>query len=459
MDENFISDRNLLKYMKESDIQKIAELFSMGKFSEIIETYFKKQKESKKETIKMNLFEGFNSTNNNIEIIQNSNTNNFKSKSNKEVININKNFLSNNNNDIEINKFFNSSNNLELFPNSSSTDFTLNTNNNLNDINKESKDNNNPYIENIGIIEDYYNSVNDEKEFNYDLIDKCENDKYIQQIILTIVIYCLMRIKDEADLRNIFSKYNISNDNSIFPLILLKSKFNFKINKISICLDIYSQAIDKYNKFKDENIKDNNNIIYMETYKQDFVYFANLFNYLFAMNNIDSKIKKLYFEQKFCLYHLGFYSEGFKLLIELFNKYQNDIQIQFELGKDSILLSKYDVYTNVFEILQKSAKQETNEAKKLIIYNYHLYLQGLSYLAQQKTENARSCFTEILKNDSANVVVMNNNALLSIYENKSNESYKILNLIESPNQMNLQNDCIHENIKILKEKYQAENQK
>ena len=176
MDENFISDKNLLKYMKESDIQKIAELFSMGKFSEIIETYFKKQKASKKETVKMNLFEGFNSTNNNIEIIQNSN-NNFKSKSNKEVINMNKNLLSNNNNDIDINKFFNSSNNLELFPNSSSTDFTLNTNNNLIDINKESKDNNNPYIENIGIIEDYYNSVNDEKEFNYDLIDKCENDK------------------------------------------------------------------------------------------------------------------------------------------------------------------------------------------------------------------------------------------------------------------------------------------
>ena len=43
-------------------------------------------------------------------------------------------------------------------------------------------------------------------------------------------------------------------------------------------------------------INDNNNIIYIETFKQDFIYFNNLFNYLFALNNIDSKIKKLYYQ-------------------------------------------------------------------------------------------------------------------------------------------------------------------
>ncbi len=265
--------------------------------------------------------------------------------------------------------------------------------------------------------------------------------------------------KNDVDLRTIFSKYNISIDNSIFPLILLKSKFYFKINLISQCLDIYSQAIIKYNDFKSKFINDNNNIIYIETFKQDFIYFNNLFNYLFALNNIDSKIKKLYYEQKFCLYKLGFHSEGFKLLIELYNKYPQDVQIQFELGKDSIYFSKYDIYKEMLEILQKSVKEETNMNKRSKYLNYYIYLQGLSFLAQDKIENARSCFTEILKNDTTNIVVINNNALLSIYENQSKETNDILNLIEDPHQMDSYNECIHENINILKQKYKADIQK
>ena len=456
MEESIISDKNLLKYIKESDLQKIAELFSLGKFSEIIENFFIKKKKEKTEPIK--LFDEFNiSENSKNEINLNEN---YISRSNKDIININqKNFP-----DINIKDFnniiSNSSNDLSLFLNS---DFILNKpqnyNNNANGLNQEKKENNNPYLENVGIIEDYYNSVNNEKEFDYDLIDKFENDKLSQQILLTIVIYCLMKIKNDVDLRNIFSKYNISIDNSIFPLILLKAKFYFKINLISQCLDIYSQAIIKYNDFKSKFINDNNNIIYIETFKQDFIYFNNLFNYLFALNNIDSKIKKLYYEQKFCLYKLGFHSEGFKLLIELYNKYPQDVQIQFELGKDSIYFSKYDIYKEMLEILQKSVKEETNMNKRSKYLNYYIYLQGLSFLAQDKIENARSCFTEILKNDTTNIVVINNNALLSIYENQSKETNDILNLIEDPHQMDSFNECIHENINILKQKYKADIQK
>ena len=429
MEESIISDKNLLKYIKESDLQKIAELFSLGKFSEIIENFFIKKKKEKTEPIK--LFDEFNiSENSKNEINLNEN---YISKSNKDIININqKNFP-----DINIKDFniiiSNSSNDLSLFPNN---DFILNKPKNYNN-----------------------NSVNNEKEFDYDLIDKFENDKLSQQILLTIVIYCLMKIKNDVYLRTIFSKYNISIDNSIFPLILLKSKFYFKINLISQCLDIYSQAIIKYNDFKSKFINDNNNIIYIETFKQDFIYFNNLFNYLFALNNIDSKIKKLYYEQKFCLYQLGFHSEGFKLLIELYNKYPQDVQIQFELGKDSIYFSKYDIYKEMLEILQKSVKEETNMNKRSKYLNYYIYLQGLSFLAQDKIENARSCFTEILKNDTTNIVVINNNALLSIYENQSKETNDILNLIEDPHQMDSYNECIHENINILKQKYKADIQK
>ena len=445
MEDNTISDKNLLKIMKESDIQQMAEFFSNGKFLEIIEKYFNKQKTDEKTS--NNLMKEIDTNNNSL------------SKSNKEIININ-----NNNYEKDLNILStNSSNDLRLFP---TNDFSLNIppKNNSDLINKK-KDNknisNNSKIYNNGIIEDYFGSKGKEKEFefDFDLIDKLENDRLTQQILLTIVIYSLMKIKSDFDLRTLFSKYNISIDNSIFPLILLKSKFYYSINSISQCLDIYSQAINKYNEFKSNNINDATNIIYIETYKQDFIYFNNLFNYLFALNNIDSKIKKLYYEQKFCLYKLGFHSEGFKLLIELYNKYPQDVQIQFELGKDSIYFSKYDIYKEMLEILQKSVKEETNMNKRSKYLNYYIYLQGLSFLAQDKIENARSCFTEILKNDTTNIVVINNNALLSIYENQSKETNDILNLIEDPHQMDSYNECIHENINILKQKYKADIQK
>ena len=449
MEKYLITDKNLLKFINESDIQKIAELFSFGRFAEIIDNYFRKEKNDKNEPVK--LIDDFF-------VIENLKKNN-TSNNNKEKKIGNQNNKKENNFDLDINTFYsNSSNNLRI---NKKNDFSLNMldRSNTNTINNIDNKNNEQYLGSIGIIEDYYNDVNVEKELDFVLIDKFEDDKLTQQLLLTIVIYCLMRIKSEVELRNIFDKYNISITNSIFPLILLKAKFYFKINNISQCLDIYSQSINKYNDFKSNNKNENNNIIYIETYNQNFFYFNNIFNYLFAMDNIDSKIKKLYYEQKFCLYQLGFYSEGFKLLIELYNKYPTDVQIQFELGKDSIYLSKYDIFKEMLEMLQKSVNEEQNMNKRTIFINYYIYLQGLSFLAQDKIENTRKCFTEILKNDSTNIIAINNNALLSIYENKSKESYNMLNLVENPNQMDSYNECIHENINILKEKYKADTQK
>ena len=449
MEKYLITDKNLLKFINESDIQKIAELFSFGRFAEIIDNYFRKEKNDKNEPVK--LIDDFF-------VIENLKKNNI-SNNNKEKNTGNENNKKENNFDLDINTFYsNSSNNLRI---NKKNDFSLNMldRSNTNTINNIDNKNNEQYLGSIGIIEDYYNDVNVEKELDFVLIDKFEDDKLTQQLLLTIVIYCLMRIKSEVELRNIFDKYNISITNSIFPLILLKAKFYFKINNISQCLDIYSQSINKYNDFKSNNKNENNNIIYIETYNQNFFYFNNIFNYLFAMDNIDSKIKKLYYEQKFCLYQLGFYSEGFKLLIELYNKYPTDVQIQFELGKDSIYLSKYDIFKEMLEMLQKSVNEEQNMNKRTIFINYYIYLQGLSFLAQDKIENTRKCFTEILKNDSTNIIAINNNALLSIYENKSKESYNMLNLVENPNQMDSYNECIHENINILKEKYKADTQK
>ena len=49
-----------------------------------------------------------------------------------------------------------------------------------------------------------------------------------------------------------------------------------------------------------------------------------------------------------------------------------------------------------------------------------------NYLDLGKEEETENSFTEILKNDSTNVVVMNNNSLLAIYKNNSKESLKKL---------------------------------
>ena len=197
MEEKIISDRNLLKKLKESDVQNISELFSMGKFEEIIDSYFTKKKKNKKESIPINLFAEFNSSDHNIQIKNKTNkiniNNNNSSKIENEKLKINSKNDNNSNNELNMISP-NSSNNLSLF--SVDNDFIINTSNKSNNnlFNAKSDDKDNPYMGKIGIIEDYYNSVNDEKEFDYKLIDQFEDEKYTQQILLTIVIYCLLII-------------------------------------------------------------------------------------------------------------------------------------------------------------------------------------------------------------------------------------------------------------------------
>ena len=115
---------------------------------------------------------------------------------------------------------------------------------NVNDILKDDNDFSNPNSKNLSLnlIDSYLNSPNDQKEFDYTLIEKCENDKLTQQILLTIVIYCLIKIKENNEVKSLFDKFNIPNEQLLFPLILLKAKFHFKNKEINKSLDIYTQA-------------------------------------------------------------------------------------------------------------------------------------------------------------------------------------------------------------------------
>ena len=112
----------------------------------------------------------------------------------------------------------------------------------------------------------------------------------------------------------------------IFPLIFLKGKAYSLKEKTPIALGIYYEELnllENYNIEKDKS--DIENIITIETFNSHFEIFQNFFYYLYAMNNIDSKIKKLYFEIKTCLYNLGFELKSFELISQLQKKYPDDL--------------------------------------------------------------------------------------------------------------------------------------
>ena len=287
-----------------------------------------------------------------------------------------------------------------------------------------------------------------------DLLEKCNEDKLTQQILLTIIIFCLLKSNKTEEAKTIFEKYVFPMEKIIFPLILLKAKYFIKIKNTPKAIDIYSESINSYNDYlsSEESKNDPNNIITIETYHQNFKFFKNVFNYLFALNNIDSKIKKLYLELKFCLNSLKFYSQAYQLILELYQKYPNDIQIMFELAKDSITFSKIDKYQEMIEAMKKRRDNENDGKKKLIFNNFILYAQALYQVAQGKIDLSQNTFTEILKTDPGNPLILNNSALLNIYKNNPKECYNsLVQLYTKGNDSS--NETIKNNINFIAEKF------
>jgi tetratricopeptide (TPR) repeat protein len=289
---------------------------------------------------------------------------------------------------------------------------------------------------------------------NLELLEKINEDKLTQQILLTIIIFCLLKANKMEEAKTIFEKYVFTLEKIIFPLILLKAKYFIKIKNTPKAIDIYSESINAYNDYlsSEENKNDTNNIITIETYHQNFKYFKNVFNYLFALNNIDSKIKKLYLELKFCLNSLKFYSQAYQLILALYQKYPNDIQIMFELAKDSITFSKIDKYQEMIEAMKKRRDNENDGKKKLIFNNFILYAQALYQVAQGKIDLSQNTFFEILKTDPGNPLILNNSALLNIYKNNPKECYN--NLIQLYTKGNdSSNETIKNTINFIAEKF------
>jgi len=289
---------------------------------------------------------------------------------------------------------------------------------------------------------------------NLDLLEKIKEDKLSLQIISTILIFCLLKENKIEETKTVLEKYIFNLDKVIFPIVMLKAKYFIRNKNTPKAIDIFSENIRNYTNYVsnlEENKNDINNIITLETYHQNFIYFKNIFNYLFAMDDLDTKIKKLYYELKFCLNTLKFYSQSYQIILELYQKYPDDIQIIFELGKDSVTFSKLDKYQEMVEILKKKKESEKEEKKKTIINNYILYLQAIHQVAQGQIENSQNTFGQILKSEPNNPLIKNNIALLNVYKNNPKECYN--NLTALYKEKNSQNETIKNTINFIADKF------
>ena len=289
---------------------------------------------------------------------------------------------------------------------------------------------------------------------NLDLFEKIKEDKLSLQILSTILIFCLLKENKIEETKIVFEKYIFNLDNVIFPIVMLKAKYFIKNKNTPKAIDIFSESIRNYTNYAsnlEENKNDINNIITLETYHQNFMYYKNIFNYLFALNDLDTKIKKLYFELKFCLHSLKFYSQSYQIILELYQKYPDDIQIIFELGKDSVTFSKLDKYQEMVEILKKKKETEKEEKKKTVINNYILYLQAIYQVAQGQIENSQNTFGQILKNEPNNPLIKNNIAVLNVYKNNPKECYNNLTALYKEN--NSHNETIKNTINFIADKF------
>ena len=289
---------------------------------------------------------------------------------------------------------------------------------------------------------------------NLDLFEKIKEDKLSLQIISTILIFCLLKENKIEETKIVLEKYIFNLDNVIFPIVMLKAKYFIKNKNTPKAIDIFSESIRNYTNYAsnlEENKNDINNIITLETYHQNFIYYKNIFNYLFALNDLDTKIKKLYFELKFCLHSLKFYSQSYQIILELYQKYPDDIQIIFELGKDSVTFSKLDKYQEMVEILKKKKETEKEEKKKSVINNYILYLQAIYQVAQGQIENSQNTFGQILKNEPNNPLIKNNIAVLNVYKNNPKECYNNLTALYKENTSH--NETIKNTINFIADKF------
>jgi len=274
-------------------------------------------------------------------------------------------------------------------------------------------------------------------------------------MLLSILIYSLIKIKKYQDAKNLFDEYAFDTKNSIFPFNFLKCKVFYLLGNVSDSINLLYEMLEMYESFNDtnnnnnENNENNNNVVYIETFDSEFFALSNFFVYLFSINNIDTKIKKIYFEIKMSFLTLNFEEKAYETILNLEKKYPNDIQIIFEVTKMSISMSQFKKFNAGLEKLKNLKENNTYENNKTLINNYINILESLHLFISKNYEECMNKQKQSLLNEQSDAIYLNNMSLINIYINKPDVCHRGLIAIADKNKIDFNNEVIQYNFEIL----------
>lgn len=284
------------------------------------------------------------------------------------------------------------------------------------------------------------------KEYlNDNIISKMSTDSLTQQLAISILLFCQLKSKLLNDAK--ITLLTISNQKNalIFPLLFLKAKAYIYNGEYKLAIELFSEMKYRYDSFK-SNSSDNNDIIYIETNESKFKYFSNLFIYLFGINNIDTKIKKIYFELSHTLASISLSNESFALIEEMHKRYPNDIVVLFTYAKLSLMLSYKLKYETVINEMKELSKSTEEPKKKSIIDNYITFASTFESIGKNDYEKAKNTLISMRNQSPNNPLIENNISVINVLTNKVDEGYNGLLKIVDKNNMNSSNDAIVSNV-------------
>ena len=286
------------------------------------------------------------------------------------------------------------------------------------------------------------------KLITHELLSEFAKDPFTQQLLLSILVYALLKQKKTIEAKKVYTSFPFEKTKCIFPLIFLKAKMYMEINDHKNATEILCSMKGRYESYnKDDTNADT--VITFETFNTKFTYFGNFFRFLFAIDNIDSKIKKIIFELKHLFAFLNFSNESYELISSLYKKYPNDIVVIYEYAKDSITLSFKFNYESAVAKLKSIKESSSDEKEKKKIENYLEYLNMLDLISKAEFEKARVKTSEMAAKTTNNPIMANNEAILNVLCNKVEDGYNGMVNVAGKSKMDITNNVVMANMQIL----------
>ena len=285
------------------------------------------------------------------------------------------------------------------------------------------------------------------KEYLTDnIINKMSSNSLTQQLAISIRLFCQLKCKLLNDAKKTLLSISTHNNTVIFPLLFLKAKTYIYNGEYKLAIELLGEMKNRYDTYTGNSNKEPTDIIYIETNECKFKYFSNLFIYLFGINNLDTKIKKIYFELAHTLSSISLANESFALIEEIHKRYSNDIVVLFTYAKLSVMLSYKVKYENAIREMKELSNSTEDQNKKSIIDNYIAYASTFESIGKNDYEKAKNTLVSLRNQASNNPLIENNIAVINVMTNKIDEGYgQLLNIVDK-NKMDSSNDFIVSNI-------------